>query len=764
MKFNALRSNFSSGHWSEKMLSRTDTEQYKNACTVLKNFIPLLHGGAMKRPGTESVIPTGPLVTQNYVGAPRKMLVASIVDADNDIDEWLMAFNGNGTLPGPYAIRLTDNVHRAIAPGTSINVLVDGSFTPTGEEHYSSVGNYVIIVFPDGKKEPRVITRIRKTNTGTTPSDARNFEMYRWSDFCNLVETSGFIYDVFQKEWNGYPFLPRQLNNTAGTITVAGAASTVGGVVTLTASNAIFKASHVRSLWKLGSSTVSIREGVVRITSVTSATVATGVVLSTLPPTASVTVYGGNATTWWAESAWNDYRGWPRSLTNYQGRLIFGGSPDQPNAIWGSKIGAPFFFFEQPFIQDDSTGIYLSDNSRSFTLYPDTSEAADIVGVTGFSNLIINTDKFEIVARGTQGALGPLDAEFKSTTSYGASQCQPVKVGSTIIYVQATEKTIREVIYNFDSDQFVSPDLGFLSDDLIYENIPNISLAALQQYRIRQFAYMREPSILWCLLTDGNNFSGKIVALHLDREYKFNAWFEIELTELPNSVISIACSRDTLFMGVNSPGDTWGPIVKMGKIHEMHTADEMQVSFTDRLLNVSLDNMRGSTDAVDGVRTTFTISSDYAGQTVSVMADRKYVGDFPVVLSGGLYTVTLPNPPQLDFCVGYKYQADLETMPLELGNQIAESSHARIKRADEVVFSFYRSFGAQYGKSFDELFDLDFLDYGSYNQQNNLPLFSGQIVRSLDFGYDRQYSICVRSDSPYPCMLLSITARGVTYD
>lgn len=762
MKFNALHSNFASGYWSARMRSRSDAEAYKNSCKRIKNFIPTLQGGALKRPGTMVQSALGSLVASMYEGAPKKLIVASIVDTDNEIDEWVLAFNGDGSLPGPYAIRLSDAQLRAITPGTAIDVSVDASFTPRGDEHHASFNNFVLVTFPDGDKEPRVITRIRATASGASLADTRNFEMYRWSDFCKQITTLGYDYGLYQpKEWHGYPFLQRNINGTAGTITLSGTV-TVGGTITLTSSVPLFNASHKRSLWKLGHTSVTPNEGVVRLTSITSSTVAVGVVLSAFTALGTISAYGGNATSWWSESAWNDFRGWPRSVTNYQGRLIFGGSPDQPMALWGSKIGAPFYFFEVPLIQDDTSGAYLDDNSRSFTLIPDTPEASDIRGVVGHDRLVIHTDKYEIVGRGTQGALGPVDAEFKSTTSYGCAKVQPVRIGSTVIYLQATSKTIREVVYNFDTDQYISPDLGFVADDLLYENTSNIPLVSVQEYRIRQFAYMREPSILWCLLTEGNGLSGKVVGLHLDKEYKFNAWFELELTHLPLGIVSIACSKDTLFMGTTSDGDLWGPILKMGSIPNFMGYDEMETVFSGRLELVCLDNMASPTETPDGTITTFTCPAIYSGETVSVMADRKHMGEFTV--DPVTNEIELPWAPTTEVIIGYRYNADLELSPVELGNQIPDSSHGRVKRIDEVIFSFYRSFGAKYGKDFDSLFDLDFLDFSSYDQSEPLPLFTGQIVRSLDAGYDRQFSMCVRSDSPYPCNLLSITARGVTYD
>ncbi len=40
----------------------------------------------------------------------------------------------------------------------------------------------------------------------------------------------------------------------------------------------------------------------------------------------------------WSEGAWSDYRGYPRAVTLHDRRLIFAGSPSEPQKTWGSVI------------------------------------------------------------------------------------------------------------------------------------------------------------------------------------------------------------------------------------------------------------------------------------------------------------------------------------------------------------------------------------------------------------------------------------------
>jgi hypothetical protein len=109
------------------------------------------------------------------------------------------------------------------------------------------------------------------------------------------------------------------------------------------------------------------------------------------------------------------------------------------------------------------------------------------------------------------------------------------------------------------------------------------------------------------------------------------------------------------------------------------------------------------------------------------------------------------------------YSAILTTYPIEIGNQIPETSQGRIKRVDEMVIKLYRTIKLKYGKT--EADAVNTVDLDLNNPLNSPPtLFTGSYVANLDQGYDRQFSVTMVSDEPYPCNILAVVARGVTYD
>ena len=47
--------NFSSGEISEELQARVDLAKYQNGCKTMLNWLPLIEGGMMRRPGTRFV-------------------------------------------------------------------------------------------------------------------------------------------------------------------------------------------------------------------------------------------------------------------------------------------------------------------------------------------------------------------------------------------------------------------------------------------------------------------------------------------------------------------------------------------------------------------------------------------------------------------------------------------------------------------------------------------------------------------------------------
>ena len=69
---------FNGGEYSPKIDARSDTEKYTGGCRTLSNMIPLIFGGAERRPGTEFISTKGAF----------NAILAAIVANDNIVMCW----------------------------------------------------------------------------------------------------------------------------------------------------------------------------------------------------------------------------------------------------------------------------------------------------------------------------------------------------------------------------------------------------------------------------------------------------------------------------------------------------------------------------------------------------------------------------------------------------------------------------------------------------------------------------------------------------
>jgi hypothetical protein len=83
----------------------------------------------------------------------------------------------------------------------------------------------------------------------------------------------------------------------------------------------------------------------------------------------------------------------------------------------------------------------------------------------------------------------------------------PLRISSVVLFVQRAARKVREFVYQFESDAYVSPDLTLLAEHIT-------------QTGLTQLAYQQEPdSIVWGVLTDGT-----LVGFTYQRDQKVLAW------------------------------------------------------------------------------------------------------------------------------------------------------------------------------------------------------------------------------------------------
>ena len=220
------------------------------------------------------------------------------------------------------------------------------------------------------------------------------------------------------------------------------AASGTTGTVTLTASAPTFAAGHIGTEFRIGKKRL-------RITGVTSATVAAASVIETLPGTA--------ATRDWDEAALSPVRGWPATLCFHQDRLVIGGSRDLPNRLWLSRTGDLFNF---------DLGSGLDDEAIEFALVSDQVNA--IRAVFSGRHLQVFTSGAEWMVSGDP--LTPGNIQLNRQTRIGSPVDRlvpPVDVDGATIFVSRTGRGVHEFAFADVEQAYQSSDLAVVARHLV---------------------------------------------------------------------------------------------------------------------------------------------------------------------------------------------------------------------------------------------------------------------------------------------------------
>jgi len=178
---------------------------------------------------------------------------------------------------------------------------------------------------------------------------------------------------------------------------------------------------------------------------------------------------------------------YPAPSANYQQRRFFANSLDEPDSLWGSRIGFPANFgISSPLQDDDSVTFRLAGNNH----HPIWHMVALKAG------LILLTDGGEWTVTGGAGPRTPITAssvQADQETYVGVSAgVRPVVIGNTILYVQARGSVVRELRFDQAVEGLAGRDLTIFSTHLF------------ERKTILRADYQQVPnSIVWCVRSDG---------------------------------------------------------------------------------------------------------------------------------------------------------------------------------------------------------------------------------------------------------------------
>lgn len=154
------------------------------------------------------------------------------------------------------------------------------------------------------------------------------------------------------------------------------------------------------------------------------------------------------------EDVWSATRGWPKTVAYYEGRLWFGGTKSKKQSIFASKAGLPFNF-------DTGEG----DDDEAIFVTIATKKLNQIIDILPGRRMQIFTNGSEFTIKESPSTPGNI--AMIPQTSHGSSNVEAEEIDGATLFIDRNGKTLREYLYSFNEDAYISNDISVLSPELL---------------------------------------------------------------------------------------------------------------------------------------------------------------------------------------------------------------------------------------------------------------------------------------------------------
>ena len=841
---------FNAGELSPQLEGRTDLGKYYSGCRTLENFMVFSYGGASRRPGTKFIataknsdeaarlIPFEFSTTQTYIlefgdeyirfykdggqiqndadTAPYEISSPYDTDAGTNLFEIHFVQSADTMYlvhPDYKPRKLTRTGHTAWTL-TEIT-FKGGPFLPENNTDITitpsaTTGSVTLTASDDVFNSNHVgaLWQITHTAEGTSVSGSFSNNASEQNSASLTMQLNRLYVFTTHATWSGDVKLQRSYDNGVLWKDVLPVHyendgnrqySPIGGE---TVADAIYRVHADAGSAGIDSGTMKFNltafshdvKGIVTITAVSSATSATGTVVSTLG--------GTTATDLWAEGAWSADEGYPATISFYEERSVYAATTNSPQTLW--------------FSQSDDWDNFITGTLDSDAF--DRTIASDQVNVIRWLSpqnwLLVGTvgGEWKVGSGSSEDAITTLNAVAKRQGTFGSAYIQPVTANNAVLYTQRQARKVREMVFSFEVDSWLSPDLTVLSEHITESGV-------------KQMAFQKSPDpILWTVLNNGGlaamtyQRDQGVVGWHRHSSGEANfesvaiipgngedeVWVSVERVIQGQSVRYIeqfqprdwgSDQKDIFFVDsgltfdggdavaitnitqsnpavviATAHGFTDGQQVRItgvGGMTEINdlvytvddaTTDTFSLNDADDIGNIDSTGFTAYTSGglAQHVENNFVTLGHLEGETVDIVGDGAFYGTDTVV-SG---TITL-NDFYNVVHAGLNYVSKLAPMKLEIpGNNIS----GRTKRITDITGRFLDTLQCKYGPTEDSILDeFSFADEYSDEIDPIATLFTGEKKQEFDGDYETQGNIYLQVDEPVPCTILCIIPEFEVY-
>jgi hypothetical protein len=521
--------------------------------------------------------------------------------------------------------------------------------------------------------------------------------------------------------WNvGDSFTITLLTDTTGPIIYAGDDYTAGGAGFVGATSKAVTIA-VQALWAVNGFTgVSCVAGgsanTYTLTFAGAAAAAIGVVsLTSLSSNATGALVETQVGVPRQENLWSPTRGYPGSVSFYQGRLYFGGMQSQQESLVGSWVDDVLNFQTAQGLDDQA--IYVTMNGVALNA---------INGLFPGKSLCIFTTggEFRFVNDQSQPIL-PTSAP-QNQTQYGGAHIKPVMIDGNVIFVQRNLKSLRDFQFDYAVDQFNSLGISALAPNLIY-NVNDLAVwqgSVSDEINLMFVCNGKNPSTDFDALPDGS-----CSVYNTRKEVGVQAWVNWQTQGLFQNVGVVV--QNILFLVQRTLNNVTSLFLEQPTENTF-----MDCSYVNTALNSS---------TVTGINW-------LNGVTCRVLADGYVLDD--VVPVGGVAQLTSDGRPYTATKVeiGLNFNPIVEPMPLQTVRWPAGSNMAHKKRIVAIRVKVRLTQGLYANGNLLQLAQLD-----NFQMDNGpLPLYTGivELEESTNWDQTEDKMVVFTQIDPLPMQIL----------
>ena len=430
----------------------------------------------------------------------------------------------------------------------------------------------------------------------------------------------------------------------------------------------------------------------------------------------------------------------PRTVTKYEQRRVYGGTYSKPNYIFFSRADNEYSF---QLTQDDKS--VLDTDGITYAL---SNQTAAVTWLDSLKDLVIGTTGgiYRVVPNQYLYGVSPKTIRIELTQEEPCKG-QAISVGTSIFYPDQSGSRLLEYKYDLNIQNSASNDIT----KLVYPTFIDDA--------IKKVVYQHTPQPRIWTLTEG----GEVYCLSYHRQEEFYAWSKLDFQSKTSSVTRQDTVIDITVVarGQDNKTDDIYIIVKRGNqlfTEVFNDRDSTVVGWYNTKVTAYLDSYIVNERTGLQNPPSLDVSRRFSqGDRVGVILDGEYLGERNVRADGTIGDVNVSGPNDNVLIVGYLYEGTLTAMFPTWNGQNKPAYGAETQRVVSVKPLLIDSHRYKVGVG-DDFKTVDVTPGTLYTKGNGFTGFAPErpIAGSV-FGVDKLPTF--KQDEPYALTIAAIVTK-----